>query len=579
MNIKTKAQRTLKIFLALLFSVMIAGVAYAEDMPADPIQQDKLEAGKKVYFKRCVWCHGVEGGGDGPSHERLFTKPRNFIQGTFKIRWTNSGELPRDQDLINTVTHGLTGSAMPAWGDFLSTDEIEAVVQFVKSLVQDRDWSDEDETVEDVITELGTNPWGATAPYYHGIPQEDIDAGRKLMIENKCFECHGAEGRGDGNPTMKDDWGFPIVAANWQQCWNFRGARRDHYNPFNVARTISTGLNGTPMPNYRDKISVEDRWKVAAFVNSLCPRKKIDRLTNKPVPDFLIASKYTEGEISADIADPMWVSSDSAPKIVDRPEGKEDNPRRNYIALAGQITRGERNFDPKADNLWVSSRWNKDQGIYYLVEYDQRFLSTDPEYPDAVGIQWPAKLQDLFGAEKPYFIYGDSKKPVDIWKASFLANGYKDTYAINPNATAADAFKLDLTVEELNGNGFDAVTVKDETNVKVVASSYDRGRVKIMFQRALTTEGDMDVQIPSESFIPVAFMQWAGWDKEKDEHQAISTWYYTILEPPLPDSLYYMPPIMAVVFVGLQGWLVWMTKRTRKMYADGKVKQDELPFD
>ena len=578
MNIKTKAQRTLKIFLALLFSVMIAGVAYAEDMPADPIQQDKLEAGKKVYFKRCVWCHGVEGGGDGPSHERLFTKPRNFIQGTFKIRWTNSGELPRDKDLINTVTHGLTGSAMPAWGDFLSTDEIEAVVQFVKSLVQDRDWSDEDETVEDVITELGTNPWGATAPYYHGIPQEDIDAGRKLMIENKCFECHGAEGRGDGNPTMKDDWGFPIVAANWQQCWNFRGARRDHYNPFNVARTISTGLNGTPMPNYRDKISVEDRWKVAAFVNSLCPRKKIDRLTNKPVPDFLIASKYTEGEISTDIADPMWVSSDSAPKIVDRPEGKEDNPRRNYIALAGQITRGERNFDPKADNLWVSSRWNKDQGIYYLVEYDQRFLSTDPEYPDAVGIQWPAKLQDLFGAEKPYFIYGDSKKPVDIWKASFLANGYKDTYAINPNATAADAFKLDLTVEELNGNGFDAVTVKDETNVKVVSSSYDRGRVKIMFQRALTTEGDMDVQIPSESFIPVAFMQWAGWDKEKDEHQAISTWYYTILEPPLPDSLYYMPPIMAVVFVGLQGWLVWMTKRTRKMYSDGKVKQDELPF-
>jgi hypothetical protein len=99
-----------------------------------------------------------------------------------------------------------------------------------------------------------------------------------------------------------------------------------------------------------------------------------------------------------------------------------------------------------------------------------------------------------------------------------------------------------------------------------------------MFQRALTTEGDMDVQIPAETFIPVAFMQWSGWDKEIDEHMAISTWYYTILEPPLPDSLYYMPPIMAGIFVGLQGWLVWMTKRTRKMYADGKVIQDERPF-
>ena len=132
------------------------------------------------------------------------------------------------------------------------------------------------------------------------------------MVANKCFECHGGEGRGDGNPTMKDDWGFPILAANWQHCWNFRGSRRrDHYDPFNIARTISTGLNGTPMPNFRDKISIEDRWKLSAFVNSLCPRKKIDKLTNKPIPDFLIAAKYTKGEIVPKISDPMWVSSRS----------------------------------------------------------------------------------------------------------------------------------------------------------------------------------------------------------------------------------------------------------------------------
>ncbi len=574
MNIKITTGKILKILLVLTFFVLLTGTAAAEDVPADPIQQDKLEAGKKVYFKRCVWCHGVEGGGDGPSHDRLFTKPRNFIQGTFKIRWTNSGELPRDKDLINTVTNGLAGSAMPAWGDFLSNEEIVSVVQFVKSLVQDRDWSDEDETVEDVVTELGDNPWGSTAPYHLDIPQEAIDEGKKIMVANKCFECHGGEGAGDGNPTMKDDWGFPIVAASWKECWNFRGARRNHYDPFNVARTVSTGLNGTPMPNFRDKISIEDRWKLAAFVNSLCPRKKIDKLTNKPIPDFLIAAKYKEGEIVPKISDPMWQVPDHDPTIVDRSEEKVDHPRRNYIALAGQITIGERNFDPKSDNLWVSAQWNKDQGIFYLVEYDNRFLSTDPEYPDAVAIQWPAKLQDLFGAEKPYFIHGDSKKPVDLWKASFMAKDYNAT-----NAAREEGYQLDVTVEELNGNGYQTLAAKDaEPNVKVVDAIYQQGRVKVMFHRSLTTDGDMDVQIPAETFIPVAFMQWAGDDKEKDEHMAISTWYYTILEPPLPDSLYYMPPIMAIIFVGLQGWLVWMTQRTRKMYADGKVKQDELPF-
>ena len=148
------------------------------------------------------------------------------------------------------------------------------------------------------------------------------------------------------------------------------------------------------------------------------------------------------------------------------------------------------------------------------------------------------------------------------------------------NAPKEEGYQLDVTVEELNGNGYNALNPKEtEPTVKVVDAIYHQGRVKVMFQRALTTDGDMDVQIPAESFIPVAFMQWSGWDKEKDEHMSISTWYYTILEPEVDTGqMLTMSFIMAGVFVGLQGWLVWMTNRTRKMYADGKVIQDERPF-
>ena len=541
----------------------------------DGVKKDLLEKGKKVYFKRCVWCHGIEGGGDGPSADRLFTRPRNFIQGTFKIRTTDSGELPMAADLITTVRNGLQGSAMPAWGEFLAEDEIFAVVEFVKTLVQDRDFDDtEDEEV--FVQDFGTNPWGTKGPYHLGVPQADIDAGKEIFTKNKCFECHGGEGRGDGNPTMKDDWGFPIVAADWQQCWNFRGARRDPFNPFHIVRTISTGMNGTPMPNFKDQIIVEDRWKIAAFVNSLCPRKKIDLLTNKPIPDFLIQSIYTEGKVSPKIDDPSWQSPDTDDRI-DAPTDDAilENPKRHYIAMAGQITRGKRNFDPKTDNLWVTTRWSEeDQAVYYLVEYHLRFLSDDPEYPDSVAIQWPAKLQELYGAEKPYFILGDAKKPVDLWKANFMP---KEDYS----ATAAPndkGYQLDVSVEELVGYGFDALSAKeDEATVEVVDSIYKQGRVKILFKRALATEGEFDVQIPTEQFIPVAFLQWAGRDKEKDEHMAISTWYYTILKPALPQSLYYMPPIIAAIFVCFQGWVIWMTKRTRKMYDEGKVRRDEVP--
>ena len=554
-------------YLAILLLVFLLPATSFAAMP-DPVLKDKLEAGKKVYFKRCVWCHGVEGGGDGPSADRLFTRPRNFIQGTFKIRTTDSGELPLDANLIKTVTNGLPGSAMPAWGEFLKKEEIEAVIQFVKTLVQDRDFGDEDEEVN--VQDFGTNPWGTQGPYHLGVPQEAIDKGKEIFTKNKCFECHGGEGRGDGNPTMKDDWGFPIVAADWQQCWNFRGSRRDPYNPFNIVRTISTGLNGTPMPNFREQITVEDRWNIAAFVNSLCPRKRIDPLANKPISDFLIKSKYTEGPVSPNMDDPMWEVSYDDHKVIPRAADYEGDQYRSYVAMAGQITRGNRNFKPKVDNLWVTSRWSpEDNAVYYLVEYHLRFLSTNPEFPDAVGIQWPGKLQDLFGAEKPYFIYGDSKKPVDLWKAVFMAKDYSTTNAPNPAG-----YDLDLKVHEYVGNGFDAIQEKEtEPTVEVVASKYHQGKVRVLFKRALTNDNkETDVQIPSETFIPVSFMQWSGDDNEKDEHQALSTWLYTILEPPVPDSIYYMPPITAAIFICFQGWLVWMTKRTRKMWDEGKMK-------
>ncbi|WP_455378343.1 c-type cytochrome, partial [Petrachloros mirabilis] len=98
------------------------------DLAPEP-PAEMIEAGKRVYFTKCVWCHGVDGAGDGPGADRLWPRPRNFNQGTFKIRHTASGELPLfdakkpipgQNDLFETVTHGLPGSAMPSWEGILT---------------------------------------------------------------------------------------------------------------------------------------------------------------------------------------------------------------------------------------------------------------------------------------------------------------------------------------------------------------------------------------------------------------------------------------------------------------------------
>ena len=164
----------------------LSGAAWAQDeIPEGFTQQslpaqhsaEQIEAGKRVYFTKCVWCHGVDGAGDGPGADRLWPRPRNFNAGTFKIRHTASGELPLiDVDLMQTVTHGLPGSAMPSWEGILTDQQRKDVLAFVtEELVKDRDWQDEE---FETLTVLDLDKLAASAtPPTPGIHQAWLGVG------------------------------------------------------------------------------------------------------------------------------------------------------------------------------------------------------------------------------------------------------------------------------------------------------------------------------------------------------------------------------------------------------------------
>ena len=90
--------------------------------------------GKAVYDAHCVECHGAGGKGDGPSAAFLVPRPRDFTSGKYKIRSTESGTVPSDDDLIGSVRRGLYATAMPGWDRILSDLEIGDVVAYIKSL-------------------------------------------------------------------------------------------------------------------------------------------------------------------------------------------------------------------------------------------------------------------------------------------------------------------------------------------------------------------------------------------------------------------------------------------------------------
>ncbi len=599
MKIATTTARCWVLFVGVSMLLGVAGSGWAQDdipegfvMQGLPpaVEAESIEAGKRVYFTKCVWCHGVEGAGDGPGAARLWPRPRNFNAGTFKIRHTVSGQLPLiDVDLFDTVTHGLPGSAMPPWEGILTDQQRKDVLAFVTTqLVQDRSWQDEEFEEFFVLDLESLSPKTATA--------ESIQRGSELVMEKKCVECHGLEGRGDGNAfNLKDDWGFPIQPADWHKCWNFRGSRQDPYNVENIFRTFSTGLNGTPMPSFADNTSVDERWDIANYVNALCERVTdiavpdgqvvgntaqqlaesvalpIDRLTDKPKSNFVVPSKFVEGDLPTEADDERW-------NIV----------KRRWIAMGGQITHKPRNFVNRIDDLWVRAlynethieflfRWNdrtrsiqegdvdwdptevnlKDYGVQEQPPHGTKFAE-DPfhkesiaakqnqyaVYNDGIAFQFPIKWQELPAPRKPRYLWGDETFPADITK-----------------------WTADGTVSVYEGTGWDEdfIDVDFTDEVEVVKAEWSNGRWTVILKRPLKGDYDEVAYLESGKYIPMVFFAWDGHNGDVGRKMAVSAFYYLVMEPPIQTTTYIYPAFIMVGVIIVEGWVLGRRANRRKV--------------
>lgn len=228
-----------------------------------PRTEEWVSFGKEVYERRCAGCHGVKGDGNGPAAAFIQRdRPRNFNLAVFKFRLTPSGSLPTDGDLLRTITRGVRGTAMPSWHELPDKDRL-AVVQYIKyELAADR--SDPKEPYRYFIEEPPKPPIYIDEP--PPASAELVAHGATAWEEAKCWECHGMEGRGDGEKAagLEDDFGFPIPPANLTT-----GQFKSGPTVKDIFRTMSTGLSGTPMPSYSDTLSEEDRWALSYYVLSL----------------------------------------------------------------------------------------------------------------------------------------------------------------------------------------------------------------------------------------------------------------------------------------------------------------------
>jgi mono/diheme cytochrome c family protein len=299
--------------------------------------------GYGVYRRNCLHCHGVSGAGDGPTAEFLFPIPRDFRKGVFKFTSTPSGSRPHRDDLRRTITNGLHGTSMPAFGALLSPAEIEQAVDYViflsirgeteLSLIEEGTISDEndesalgDDTAKeaatgifakwvDAQTEVVDPPSPRTPPTRESILRgRDLFSGRTAE-KLECTGCHGTRGAGDGlsfvnksdfdfvvfggNPSERqarvdrlppdvktlwnqkpDDWGHPLRPANLTKPV-YKGGRR----PIDLFWRIAKGINGSQMPaHYPTPLNDQKVWDVVNFVLQLPYEPELLNTAEPPGP-------------------------------------------------------------------------------------------------------------------------------------------------------------------------------------------------------------------------------------------------------------------------------------------------------
>lgn len=501
-----------------IFALIVCGALAA---PAFAQSGDKAK-GAEIYDRRCAWCHGVQGDGQGPGAARLVPPPRDFTLGLYKIKTAGFDEIgARDDDLFRMIRDGMPGTAMPGWKDVLSAQDTRDVIAHIATFVE----LDKPAKQVDYGTQIASSP-------------ESIAQGKELFLEReRCSECHGKEGKGDGIKSLKDDAGFRTWPRNLTKPWTFRASN----DPKDIFARITNGIPGTQMPAFADPaskqtLSSEARWHIANYVASLAKTEARVR----PEKTVIRATRL-EGEVPVTPEDGKW---------------KQAEPVSFY--LVPQLMAKERFFTPSNDTLSVRALYG-DKDIALLIEWDDRTRSipgderaekiSDPGIAeDRIAVQLPIEIPK--GMEKPYFGMGDDAHPVNLWQWSSGTTTMPQTVAL---ANARGFGKLEARAAEAAG--------------LKAKGSYRDGTWRVVMKRPLAP-GDpkSDIHFVEGAFIPIAFSAWDGSNGEKDSRHTLTTWYWLLLEPPRGNR-----PLFAAlgVFFLVIGGQVWWARNAAARRRSG----------
>jgi DMSO reductase family type II enzyme heme b subunit len=526
--------------------------------PKPPAGDAALDRGAQLYTKYCAICHGEEGDGAGKFAYLMNPRPRNFRQGNFKLA-TTENQIPSDDDLLQTISDGMPGSAMPPWGHMPRSD-LMALVRYVRQFHVDgteqtlRQWVKEGTLAQSELSSVLAVKTRPGAPLVVP-PEPAFDEvrwfrGRRLYLEN-CASCHGVDGHPVAENVKFDAEGYPTPPRSFVN-GIFKGGSTGHQ----LYVRIWKGMKGTPMPASEGVYSAEEVWDIIHYVQNLA---RAGAQARAQLRQGTFVAPNVRGELPTGPLDtaweqarPLYVGLTPLWWIEDRIEGLVVQALHNGQELALRLSW----IDPSVDDRAVRHDEFRDAvAIQFSMSSDPPFYMGDTTEHGGVNIwMWKADRQKNIAAgyqdvDAPFphravDVYPEQEfRLVDMsvvdWPHEVITK-HDPVYvtAWGAGNLVADP-KLETPVECLVARGPGTLAGKP-ANVQFVAgaAAYDRGVWFVQLQRTMALphaggheygNGDEREFKPGD-YLPVSFAVWNGSAGDRDGKKNISIWQKLVIE-------------------------------------------------
>lgn len=530
------------VFLCLLLPVL----ASATEVPADPGPSEALLArGEVLYQKDCSSCHGDRGLGDGKAAYLLNPKPRNFSELRFRLISTDN-EVPTHEDLYQTLSRGMPGSAMPPWGH-LPADDLWALVYQVERLaIEERakilmkDSSKSFEEACESASGLLTPGAAIEIPDDPEVTSESLAHGKELYAK-MCASCHDLDGRGLTKTDMVDNSGYPIFARDFT-----KGIFKGGAQGTDIARRLLAGMPGSPMPSYRPSLqSDQDLWDLTHYVQSFIEPGAQERVTQS---QKVVLARRVMGDLGTDPGAIAWAGDDPT-----------------YVALMPLWWRNER-----IEGVQVSAVHNG-QSVAIHLSWEDATQNNGPfshaEFADGAAVQFSEK------EDPPFFAMGALGELVNLWHwhphwqkdlgergdiETVHSNIAVDIYGslesppFGRHSSPSEYSKTDhrplfLTgwgvknlisepahaspVEDLTAAGFGTLTSQQPDSQNVEGQGvWKNNRWHVLFKRDFEAQNVGDVTFTPGKDMSVAFAVWDGAARDRNGQKSVTIWHRLRLE-------------------------------------------------